>query len=509
MKTLMCALLGLTPNLLAWNYAVAQTASAADGTPRVIVVRPNGDAGAQPENFEWVSDDGQQHIQIIAQAVAGDGSAQDGEVKVIQLVGGPNGANGNGVTADVDVQVTSDGGHGQAKQIKVVARPKTDDPDAAQRGWLGVSIMSVPEAVAAQAGTPGRGVMVGNVMTGSPADKAGIQNNDVIVSINGEEVAGDVGPAVDLIKTHKPGETINVGILREGKPSTMKVTLGSRADMKNFEWKFEGLPAQVDEQVKTRGKFILKNPNGELIVKDLGELNDLKNLPDNIRMFVPQSGSRSTQVFVENGQKTIKMNVEKDGSTVSIEQADGGPITVRRSENGGQETVATYDNADALKAADEDAYGLYSQAGQNIFVHVDGDDDDDDGPHVFFHGGDPSGQWRVHLEQSLAEAKTAYGEAMQELHNNLMELNKNGTLDVEKLHELLNSQGGKGLGTAFTFTTGKPTHRFEVNADGSIEVSIRKGDSEVTQSFKSEADMSKRRPDLYEKYQDVKAADEE
>jgi hypothetical protein len=195
---------------------------------------------------------------------------------------------------------------------------------------------------------------------------------------------------------------------------------------------------------------------------------------------------------------------------MNIEQTDGGPITVRRTDDGGQETVATYDDEVALEAGDEEAYELYSQAGQTTFVHVDGDNCH--APHVFLHGSDPSGQWRIHLEKSLSEAKEAYGEAMEELHANLMELKNQGTFDVENFHALFDghgAHGAKGLGGAFTFHTGKPTHRFDVGADGSIEVSIRKGDTELAQSFRNEADMAKRRPDLYEKYQDVKAADEE
>jgi hypothetical protein len=512
----MFALLGLAPNVVAWNYAVAQTTDGAEQAPCIVVVREPGEAGTLPENFEWVGEDGKQHIKIVAQAAGGDGNGQEGEIKVIQRVCGPNAVEGD-VVVTADVQATGDGpgGH-KVKQIKVIAKPKADDPDAAQRGWLGVSIMAVPESMSAQMGAQGRGIMVGNVVTDSPADKAGIQANDVIVSLNGEVVSGDVGPAVDLIKARKPGETVNVGVLRGGQPMTLKVTLGSRAGlatdhMKNFNWKFEGMPAHVEEQIKTRGKFMMKTPDGELIIKDLGELDDLKNLPHNIRMFVPQAGTRSAQVTVENGQKTIRLNVVKDGSTLGIEQDDGGPITVRRSDDGGQETVATYDNADALKAADQDAYELYSQAGQGVFVHTDGDGD---AQHIVIQGdGDfdwtgDAGQWKVHLEESLAEAKEAYAEAMEELHANLMELKNQGTFDVQKLHDMLNAQG-KGMGQAFAFHTGKAKHRFEVNADGSIEVSIRKGDSEMAQSFKNEADLAQRRPDLYEKYEAVKAADQE
>lgn len=493
MKPFVCALLGLTPSLLAWEFASAQTTGDTHLRQRVLV-RPNAD-----------------NVQIFAQPTA-DG--EPAKFEIVRVVDGDE-ADEHDVmlTADAgEIVVTADAaakGDGRSdaktKKIQVITRSKDDDPDAAQRGWLGVSIVTVPAAVAAQAGTQDRGVMIGNVMTGSPADKAGIQPNDLIVSINGEDVAGDVGPAVDLIKGRKPGETINVGILRDGQPSTVRVTLGSRADMKNFEWKFEGLPAEVEEQIKTRGKFIMKDPSGQVIVKDLGDLNNLGNLPDNIRMFVPQSGTRSTKVFVNKGQQSVNTHIEvnKDGSTVSIEQNDGGPITVRRTDQSGQETVATYDNEDALKAGDEDAYKLYSQTGQNVFVYSG---DDDNAPHFFFHG-DPSGQWRTHLEESLAQAKEAYGQAMQELHNNLAQLNQGGTFDVEKFHNLLGAHG-QGFG-GFSFNVGKPSHRFEVNADGSIEVSIRKGDSEMTQSFRNEADMANRRPDLYEKYQDVKAADED
>lgn len=479
MKMCIYALLGLAPNLVAWNYALGSEPGEAGQRVIVRQLGSQGDAASQGE------------MEIV---IAGEAGQVDGDVIIV-----------------ADAQAAGDGRRDQKpKQVRVIARAKSGDPDAAQRGWLGVSIEVVPESMAAQLGVQKRGVLVGNVVEGSPADTAGIQAHDMIVAINGEEVAGDVGPAVDLIKSRTPGETINVEILRGGQPMTLKVTLGSRAEMKDFEWKYEGMPAHVEEQIKTRGKFMFKGADGELIVKDLGDLDHLKNLPENIRMFVPRSGTRNTQVFVNNGQKTIKMNVENDGSTMSIEQTDGGPITVRRTDDGGQETVATYDDEDALEAGDEEAYELYSQAGQNVFVHVDGLGDGH-APHVFLHG-DDGGQWRIHLEKSLSEAKEAYGEAMEELHANLMELKDQGTFDVEKFHALFDGHGAhdaKGLGGAFTFHAGKPTHRFDVDADGSIEVSIRKGDTELTQSFRNEADMAKRRPDLYEKYQDVKAADEE
>lgn len=489
MKTWMFALLGVTPSLVAWNYAVAEEAAP---TPKVFVM-----SGAQAADgqFQWVSEDGTAQVMVVS------GNGEPGEVRNVNVLVDPQSGDREVV---VTAQASGDGrSESTVKNVRVLARGI--DPDAAQRGWLGVSIENISEAKSGQAGVAG--VMVLNVVEGSPADTAGLEANDVIVSINGQAVGNEVGPAVDLIKNRKPGETINIGIVREGKPMTVSATLGSRAEMGTFEWKFEGLPAQIEEQVKTRGKFMMRSPDGQIIVKDLGDLHDLKNLPENIRMFVPQSGTRSTQVTVNNGQKTIKTHIEidNDGSSLNIEQSDGGPITVTRTDAQGQSSTETYADAEALKAADEEAYEVYSNVGKQVFVRVLGDDEDGHAPQILLHGGNGSGEWRMHLEQNLAEAKEAYGAAMEELHTHLMELKNQGAFDVEKFHEAINAGGAK----AFSFQMGRPTHRFTVNPDGSIEATLRKGDSEVVQKFYSESDLAQRRPDLYEKYQNVKAAGEE
>ena len=56
---------------------------------------------------------------------------------------------------------------------------------------------------------------------------------------------------------------------------------------------------------------------------------------------------------------------------------------------------------------------------------------------------------------------------------------------------------------------GKPSHTFEVRADGTIEVRISRGDSELVQLFEDEDDLEDRRPKLYEKYQDLMDVDDE
>lgn len=427
---------------------------------------------------------------------------------------------GKDVTVEERVVVAGEDGEGDAakvRTIKVVARAGAED-EAADRGWLGVSIGEVPEALAAQLNLKGRGIVILNVVEGSPADSAGIEAHDIILSINGQEVSGEIGGAVEAIKTHKSGEKLNLVVLRSGEQKTINVTLGSRVDFKEkkIEWKFEGSPdAEVEEHVKTRGKFIMRDSDGNWITKNLGDLSQYKNLPQGIRAFIPESGSRSTQVFVENGKKTIKMRVEKDGATISIEQVDHGEITVRRTDVNGQETAATYENEDALKAEDAEAYELYQEVGASITINVDGDEggqsiilksvEDED---VFGIGG---AEWRAKLEASLSHAKEAHRLAMEELRAS-MERWKEGAIPdagrIDELRKMLEDHRGSWP-QAFAFQFGKPKHTFEARADGSIEVRMHKGDSELVQVFLNESDLAQRRPELYKKYETLKAADEE
>ncbi len=60
----------------------------------------------------------------------------------------------------------------------------------------------------------------------SPAEKAGLKNKDIIVSINGEKI-GESGSLTSLIGGYKPGDTVQLSILREGKEKAINVTLDS------------------------------------------------------------------------------------------------------------------------------------------------------------------------------------------------------------------------------------------------------------------------------------------
>ena len=98
---------------------------------------------------------------------------------------------------------------------------------AVTRGWLGVQIQPVTEELAEGLGLDkAKGAIISNLTEDSPALKAGLKQGDTILKANGE----DIDDARDLARTIakvKPGAEIAVDIYRDGKPETIKVTIGT------------------------------------------------------------------------------------------------------------------------------------------------------------------------------------------------------------------------------------------------------------------------------------------
>ncbi len=64
------------------------------------------------------------------------------------------------------------------------------------------------------------------IIKGSPAEKAGLRDKDIITAINGIKI-GTAGTVSDLIGEYKPGDTVQFTVIREGNETAINVTLGS------------------------------------------------------------------------------------------------------------------------------------------------------------------------------------------------------------------------------------------------------------------------------------------
>ena len=97
-----------------------------------------------------------------------------------------------------------------------------------QPGYMGVSLVTVTPSIQQADGlTPSSGALVVDVVSGSPAASAGIQQGDVIVSLNGKTIVS-ADQLATAIEADHAGDSVTLGIYRGSSKQTIKVILGAR-----------------------------------------------------------------------------------------------------------------------------------------------------------------------------------------------------------------------------------------------------------------------------------------
>lgn len=96
------------------------------------------------------------------------------------------------------------------------------------RGFLGIWFRELnPDLVEAKELEVDKGILVTEVMKDGPADEAGIERGDVIVGYNGKDIESGSRFQFMVAET-KPGDTVELDIIRDGKRRMIPVTLGER-----------------------------------------------------------------------------------------------------------------------------------------------------------------------------------------------------------------------------------------------------------------------------------------
>ena len=95
-----------------------------------------------------------------------------------------------------------------------------------RRSWLGVYIQEVTPEIAEQFGLSedAKGVLVGDVVNDSPAEKSGIERGDIITKVNDEEVDSP-GELQDKIRSIEIGKKANIEVVRDGKEISFVVII--------------------------------------------------------------------------------------------------------------------------------------------------------------------------------------------------------------------------------------------------------------------------------------------
>jgi len=97
----------------------------------------------------------------------------------------------------------------------------------ATHAYMGIEYVSLTPTVAAQLNvTATQGALIQAVVSGSPAEKAGLQKGDIITQIDGKQLTTDSALA-EIVDSHKPGDTVTLTVQRSGQTQSIKITLGT------------------------------------------------------------------------------------------------------------------------------------------------------------------------------------------------------------------------------------------------------------------------------------------
>ena len=340
----------------------------------------------------------------------------------------------------------------------------------ASGGWLGVQITTVPAAVAAQLGLKDKGVMVGNLVRGSPADKAGLDRYDVIVGVGRAEPIDSVEAFIASIGAHKPGEKISLAVIQSGKRRNVQVALGKSKPAGQLRYAYEQDADELwQDQFRLHGGKIHKGPGGWEFEGGKGGFE----LPKEVLEGLSKHPFGEMQIEIGGeGMKSRRIRRTVDGETIDIEKAKDGSIAVSRTKKGQDKPqVRKYKNEPQLQKEDPEAYKLYKNMGVSGGVRA----------FVLPGHGLEGGELRLEgLKDLPAEIKV------------FIERAKEQAKDASQAARMKIARAVAPAG---------PKYQFDVDPDGPIRVQVADGDSKADITFKSEEDMKKRAPKMYEAYQ--------
>lgn len=102
-----------------------------------------------------------------------------------------------------------------------------------ERGWLGVSIQPLNDKMAEKFGLKTtKGALIGEVLKGSPAKKAGLKRGDIVLQINGNAIK-DYNDLRNKIGATPPGTKVRLTLLRNRKNINITVKLGKKSNYGN------------------------------------------------------------------------------------------------------------------------------------------------------------------------------------------------------------------------------------------------------------------------------------
>lgn len=190
--------------------------------------------------------------------------------------------------------------------------PQLAEEGRVERSWLGVQIAPVDSTVARSLGMKRpHGAAVMQVVGNGPADKAGVQEEDVIVRFDGSLIERH-SDLPWLASTAGIGRTVNVDILRAGKRQTLAIELGRLPGDDNRPARIRSNPSNDPKTTSALGM--------QLAMPDRA-LRTRLDVKSGVAVLAVDAGSTAATAGVRRGDVILRVNGERARSPQALAKA--------------------------------------------------------------------------------------------------------------------------------------------------------------------------------------------
>ena len=177
-------------------------------------------------------------------------------------------------------------------------------------GWIGVSVQDIDRRLSEYFGLNNTdGVLISEVLSGAPAAQAGIQNGDIVLSVNGEKTK-NTASLIQLIGNSPIGKKADLSVLRNGKNLTVPVVIQRRPD-------FDEEGRMISNEGEESPSDETEPPVEEN--KEWRGLN-IRSIPPEISGRMPEAASGVVIVDIKSGSPAEETGLRKGDIVIRVNQ---------------------------------------------------------------------------------------------------------------------------------------------------------------------------------------------
>lgn len=193
------------------------------------------------------------------------------------------------------------------------------------RGYIGVRIQPLTDELAESLGLESaEGALVANVLPDGPAEKAGIETGDVIVSIDGKKVE-NARQLTRRIGSISPGETAELSVIRDGKPVSLSLKLSKlESEAKPTEPK-EMAPEEIKpSSIASFGIEVMPNDKGNGLVISSVDSNSVAE----------EQGLKAGDIILEVNGEPVKLAADIENALSATKSSSRTNVLLRVTRDG-------------------------------------------------------------------------------------------------------------------------------------------------------------------------------